>query len=198
MTARHLILVRHGESEGNRDRRFTQSSDVPLTTTGCSQARHAADQIAAQFHVELVVTSPFRRAQQTAEIIAAALGVPLSVETDLREQNFGALAGQPYEAMIVDVATHDGPRWEWRPRGGESLVDVYERTVPVVERLARAHRQRDVVVVSHGGVMFALGAYLSGGWETSQVPPNCGILAVSHDESGYGAPMIIDFAREVT
>lgn len=193
-----LILVRHGESEGNRDRRFTQSSDVPLTAIGEEQAREAAAVIRAHYRPEAVVASPFRRAQQTGTIIAETLGLPIRFEDDLREQNFGLLAGKPYDTMVTDLGSHEGPRWEWRPTGGESLVDVYNRAVPALDRIAIAHRGRDVVVVSHGGVMFALGAYVSGSWETSRVPPNCGIFVVEHDETGYRPPLILNAGGEVT
>ncbi|HYD50594.1 MAG TPA: histidine phosphatase family protein [Terriglobales bacterium] len=193
-----MILVRHGESEGNRDRRFTQSSDVGLTPAGEQQAKEAGSIIREQFAAAAVIASPFRRAEQTGQIIAEVLGLPLRLEDDLREQNFGALAGQPYEAMMTDLSDHVGPRWEWRPRGGESLVDVYDRAVPALERIAIAHPQEDVVVVSHGGVMFALGAYITGSWETSRVPPNCGIFVVEHVDKKYKLAEILNSARDIT
>ena len=176
----HLLLVRHGESEGNRDRTFTQSAAVPLTPLGREQARQAAAVIAKAFAPQRVVASPFARARETAESIAASFGLPVELEAALREQSFGVFAGQPYEALLSDAAYHDGPRWHWRPHGGESLVDVSERVVPAFERVARESVGRDTVIVSHGGVMLALCAFVTGSWDGLSVTPNAGVVVVEN------------------
>jgi broad specificity phosphatase PhoE len=187
-----LILVRHGESEGNRDRTFTQNPDVPLTPRGREQAHAAAAQIAKRYEAMRLVASPFARARETAEIIGARLGVALEIEPALREQSFGVFAGQPYTALLNDAAYHDGPRWNWRPPDGESLADVSARVVPALDRIARAGAGQDVVIVSHGGVMFALCAYVAGSWDGIAVAPNAGIIVIEHDGGRYRAPVRID------
>jgi broad specificity phosphatase PhoE len=187
-----LILVRHGESEGNRDRTFTQNPDVPLTPHGREQAHAAAGRIAKRYEPMRLVASPFARARETAEIIGARLGVPLEIEPALREQSFGVFAGQPYEALLNDAAYHDGPRWNWRPQGGESLVDVSARVVPAFDRIARASVGQDVVIVSHGGVMFALCAYVIGSWDGIAVAPNAGVVMIEHAEGRYRVPVRIE------
>lgn len=186
-----LILVRHGESEGNRDRTFTQNPQVPLTPLGREQARAAALRIAQQYRPSRIVASPYVRAWQTAEIIGAVLGLPVDPEPQLREQSFGVFAGQPYDALLSDAAYHDGPRWHWRPEGGESLTDVYERVVPVFERLTRASDETDVILVSHGGVMLAICAYVTGSWDGVTVTPNAGIVVVEHTGGTYSAPLTL-------
>ena len=171
-----LILVRHGESEGNRDRTFTQSSEVPLTHLGRQQAETAAAEIRKRHAPRRVISSPYRRAHQTAEIIATAIGLEVEFESDLREQSFGIFAGQPYDSLLADAAYHDGPRWGWRPEGGESLIDVAARVIPAVERIADHAGDEEIVVVSHGGVMLAICAHARGGWDGVAVSPNCGIV----------------------
>jgi broad specificity phosphatase PhoE len=184
-----LILVRHGESEGNRDRTFTQNPDVPLTSLGCEQARAAAHRMAKHYRLGRVIASPFARARQTAEIIAGVLGLTVELEAAFREQSFGVFAGQPYEALLGDAAYHEGPRWHWRPQGGESLTDVYARVVPAFDRIASATQGQDVVIVSHGGVMVTLCAYLTGSWEGVSVTPNAGIVVVEHQGGRYTPPV---------
>lgn len=183
-----LILVRHGESEGNRERRFTLTPEVGLTELGFEQADATGAFLARTFRVERIIASPFRRTQQTAERIAAQLGLPFLTEPDIRERDFGSLAGQPYESVFRDPAFASGPRWEWRPDGGETLVEVQRRAAPAVRRIAAEHPTRDVVVVSHGGVMMALSAHFAGTWDGISVAPNCGILVVTHDGARFGAP----------
>lgn len=184
-----LILVRHGESEGNRDRTFTQNSAVPLTPFGREQARAAAVRIAQSYSPTRIVASPFVRARETAEIIAEVVRLRVQAEADLREQSFGIFAGQPYEVLLGDASYDDGPRWHWRPQGGESLNDVYARVVPVFERVARESTGQDVVLVSHGGVMLALCAYVTGSWDDLTVTPNAGIVVVEHRGGTYAPPL---------
>jgi broad specificity phosphatase PhoE len=64
-----------------------------------------------------------------------------------------------------------------------------------LDRLAAAHPAKDVVVVSHGGVMACLWAYVTGGWQDAYVPPNCGIVLIEHTPRGYSAPRVIDGAH---
>jgi broad specificity phosphatase PhoE len=191
-----LILVRHGESEGNRDRTFTQHAEVPLTPRGCEQALATAERIAKRFGPVGVVASPFARARQTAEIIAGVLALSVDIEAALREQSFGIFAGQPYEALLTDAAYHEGPRWRWRPPGGESLADVSERVIPAFDRIARSYGGQDVVIVSHGGVMLAFWAHVTGSWEGATVTPNAGIVVVEHRHGRYAAPLTITDQQE--
>jgi 2,3-bisphosphoglycerate-dependent phosphoglycerate mutase len=189
-----LILVRHGESEGNRDRTFTQNVDVPITATGHEQARDAAALIARHFRPARIIASPYARARQTAQIIGTLFELEVELDAALREQSFGRFAGQPYESLLTDAAYHEGPRWQWRPQGGESLVDVYTRAVPAFERIASVHAGQDVVVVSHGGVMLALCAFVTGTWEGLNVTPNAGVVVVEHHADRYAPPRLLDAA----
>ena len=184
-----LLLVRHGESEGNRDRTFTQNPEVPLTDVGRQQARAAAHRLVARYRPSRIVASPFTRARQTAEIIAEVFGLTVEFEAAFREQSFGVFAGQPYDALLSDAAYHEGPRWNWRPQGGESLIDVYERVVPAFDRVTQAAPGEDVVIVSHGGVMLTLCAYVNGSWEGVAVTPNAGIVVVEHGDGRYTPPV---------
>jgi probable phosphoglycerate mutase len=185
-----LILVRHGESSGNRARVFAADpQELPLTELGYAQARAAAHLISVLFHAKLVVSSPFLRAQETARVIAAVVAAPMRIEPDLYERDVGIYRGQSYDAL----AQARGPvqPWEWRPPGGESYEDVKARVAPVLDRLAGEYPDSDVVVVSHGGVMLTLWAHLSGSWDGAHAPPNCGIVHVQHGPQGYLKPKVI-------
>lgn len=183
-TAR-LILIRHAESEGNRDRTFTQSPEVPLTPFGREQARATAQRIAARYHPSRLIASPYRRARETADIIASAVGLSVETEPAFREQSFGVFAGQPYESLLSDAAYHEGARWQWRPNGGESLTDVFARAAPALDRIANEAAGREVIIVSHGGVMLALCAHATESWEGLSVTPNAGIVVVEYSAGRY-------------
>lgn len=188
-----LILVRHGESAGNRDRIFAVSPhDLPLTELGYRQASEAARLIAARFHPKLVVSSEMLRASETARIISGALGLPLRLEADLHEREIGAHRGRSYDSFLSEPDYDPQRPWAWKPQGGESYEEVQARVGPILDRLAAAGAGSETIVVSHGGVMTCLWAHVTGRWEGAYVPPNCGIVLIEHGPLGYGAPLIID------
>jgi broad specificity phosphatase PhoE len=190
-----LIMVRHGESEGNRDRRFTISAEVPLTELGRQQAREAAQRIAKRFAPERIISSPYRRAWQTSEIIAGELGLPIEVVHDLHERDLGVLKGQSYD-LLRDLAGQDSgydPKrgWLWRPEGGESYEDVQRRVIVAIDQIRALYPDRELVVVSHGGVMLSLWAHLTGAWEGAHLPANCGIVLIEHESDRLHPPRLI-------
>ncbi|HKD65343.1 MAG TPA: histidine phosphatase family protein [Candidatus Binataceae bacterium] len=184
-----FILVRHGESVGNRDRKFTTSHLSPLTELGREQALSAARWIAERFKPNLVVVSPYLRTRQTGAIIAEQLGCTIEVEEDLRERHMGILAGQPYPNITSDPTFDRNRFWLWRPAGGENFEEVRLRAGAVLDRLAGVHHGRELVVVSHGGVMTALWAHASGSWGRARVPRNCGVIVAEHAGGRYRTPL---------
>jgi broad specificity phosphatase PhoE len=190
-----FIMVRHGESEGNRDRRFTLTSDTPLTERGQQQARHAARRIARLFQPEIVISSPFVRARRTSEIISEELGLPIEIVHDLHERDLGCLKGQSYEALRELVRTDPDydPKngWAWKPAGGESYEDVRVRVMRAIEELRDRYAKREIVIVSHGGVMLSVWAHIAGAWHGAHLPPNCGIVLVEHDPEKLHPPVIV-------
>ena len=187
-----LVLIRHGESEGNRDRIFTHTPEVPLTDAGHAQVRAAAEWVAARYRPVAVVSSPFLRARQTAAILAERLALAVRVEKDLREQSFGELAGQPY-AALRDASDYDPARyWLWRPPGGETLLEVAARAGAALDRVAAGAAGNDVVVVSHGGVMMALWWHVTGEWRTGKVARNAGLVVVEHEAGRWRGATVIE------
>lgn len=184
-----FILVRHGESEGNRDRRFPNHL-APLTELGRSQAQAVAEWIARHHQPHLVVTSPFVRTHQTASIIAAHLGVEMAVEDDFREQHVGIMLGQSWDTARSDPTWDRNRFWLWRPAGGENYEDVRSRAGRALDRMAQVNNNREVVVVSHGGVISALWAHAAGNWKGVRVPRNCGVVIAEHAGGRYLPPII--------
>jgi len=180
-----FIMVRHGESESNRDSRFALSGDVPLTDLGRQQARDAAVQIARFFNPQRIISSTFARAHQSAQIISAALKLPLEVMDGIQERDLGSLKGQPWHAHATLTATDpnfDPEReWLWRPPGGESYEDVRERVMPVLESLRNRYANEELIIVSHGAVMRAIWSHLTGAWINSFIPNNCAMLLIPHN-----------------
>ena len=144
-------LLRHGQTEHTPERRFSGRNDLPLSLTGRAEAEAAAVR-AAELGIEVIVASPLRRTRETAEIVAAALGLPVEIDDDLVELDFGALEG-----LSADEARAAHPlatRRFWADvtaaaPGGESVADVSARVARARRRILTAHAGRTVLVVSH-------------------------------------------------
>jgi probable phosphoglycerate mutase len=191
-----LILVRHGESQANQRRVFAED-DTPLTDLGRRQARQVAENIAARFQPALVVSSEFLRAEQTARILAERFHAPLEIVPALHERDFGSLKGLAYEAfaeLVTGDPAYDPRRpWHWTPPGGESAETVQTRVIAALETLRARHPHGNILVVCHGVVMLAAWAHLTGSWDGAEIPDNCAVVEIDHDETGLGSPRLCAF-----
>ncbi|HET6937144.1 MAG TPA: bifunctional RNase H/acid phosphatase [Nocardioides sp.] len=151
-----LVLVRHGATPHTAAKRFSgglRSSNPGLSDEGRAQVRATADWLAPISEgVDAVVSSPVRRALESAEIIAQRLGRTVDVEPGFAEMEFGRWDGLTFtEVAEQDKAGLDA--WigslETAPPDGESFREVEERVLAGLERIREAHAGRTVVVVSH-------------------------------------------------
>ena len=151
-----LFALRHGETAWTRERRFSGSRDLPLTTQGERQAEALAEVLAAE-RVAAVYSSPLERTRTTAAIIARALKVPVAEEPGLREMAFG-----DWEGLTRDEVEAQWPELFalWRtaperavPAGGESVLEVAGRTDKALQQIRDHHPEGTVVVVSHAIVL---------------------------------------------
>jgi broad specificity phosphatase PhoE len=160
-----ILLARHGETDWNRDGRCQGWDDVPLNEAGREQARELAQRL-ADVPFDAVYASDLARARETAEIVAAPHGVPVAVDPDLREMDFGSWSGL--------TATEAAERFPGVERhDGETQERHRERVVAAAERIARENPDRRILIVSHGGSLRALRGHLGG--DSVTFIENCGV-----------------------
>ncbi len=154
-TPTRLLLVRHGATALTAQRRYSGRGDVPLSDIGLAQARATAARVKALApSVAAVVTSPLVRCTRTAEVIAATLGggVPVEVEPDLVECDFGEWEGRTFTEVRAQWPD-EMDAWlgstEEAPPGGESFRAVATRVRRVVATLHKTYPESTLVVVSH-------------------------------------------------
>lgn len=167
-----LLMVRHAESTANAELRYNRSDDEPLTELGWRQARAAGRRLAEHYRPAHLYCSRLCRARETADGIAAETGLPVVEIHGIEERNFGELRGRPwavYREMTASLEPEE--LWHHRAPGGESLIDVALRAAPVLTELADRHPGEQVIVVSHGGVMAALRAWIAGTRAACLAPP---------------------------
>ncbi|MRG61224.1 histidine phosphatase family protein [Agromyces sp. CFH 90414] len=150
-----IALIRHGQTDWNRELRMQGRTDIPLNRTGRQQARDAALRF-ADGGWDLVVSSPLGRARETAEILADALGIELGGTFDgLIEQEFGEAEGVP----VVEIRE----RWPARDIPGmEPDAAVGARGLAALAEIAGGHPERRVLAVAHGTLIRRTLATLSG------------------------------------
>jgi len=146
-----ICVVRHGETDWNKEKRFQGREDVHLNEQGFAQARKTAEWL-AQGEWGAVVSSPLTRAKQTAQVIAERLALPcVDIAELLIERDVGAAGGLSQaerEARFPDGCDACMEPWEDLQRRGQAALLA----------CARAYEGKDVIVVSHG---FLIAAVLS-------------------------------------
>lgn len=186
MTARRLVLWRHGRTRWNHEDRFQGQSDIPLDETGLAQAKAAAAKLVKQ-RPAAIVASDLTRTTQTAAELAELTGLEVSYDADLREIDVGSWAG----LKVADInAQYAGLREkleldpDFRRGGdGETLAEVAERAGKALRRaIDLVPDGETVVVVGHGlsgrlGVAQLLGLPTQH-WRIFGAMRNCGWLTL--------------------
>ncbi|MFC7863872.1 bifunctional RNase H/acid phosphatase [Streptomyces murinus] len=150
-----LVLLRHGETPLTPQKRFSGSggTNPPLSAAGRDQAHRVAEALARRGTVQTVLASPLTRTRETAEIVAARLGLDVVVEDGLRETDFGAWEGLTF-GEVRDRYPDDLNAWLADPAarptgGGESFAEVAARIAVTKDELVTAHAGRTVLLVTH-------------------------------------------------
>lgn len=149
------LLMRHGETDWNREGRVMGRHQVELNAKGRAQVESAA-RFAESIRPDLIVTSPLRRARQSAEIIAAGLGgIEIVEEPEIAEVLYGRWEGMTYHELVEDphyLEYRKSPIEHPTP-GGETIPEVQARGVAAVARAVSAHANQRILFVSHGDII---------------------------------------------
>lgn len=182
----HLFFTRHGESQANVER-VISNRNLPhsLTTTGRAQATALAERLVGR-QVAAIYTSPILRAQETGEIVAARLSVPLLVSDALREWDCGVMEGRgdaaawaAHQAVVAAWAKGD---WNDAIPGGESFAAMQARFVPFVQGLIDQFGQHDMalLLIGHGSLLYHMlplvVANLDAAFLATRDMPNCVLI----------------------
>src|SRR5690606_12015949 len=188
-----VCLVRHGATSWNAAGRLQGRSDIPLSPEGALQAEKAGQALARKIaelgHArwDALYSSPLQRAMETAWAVGRWVGLTPHVDPGLIERAFGVLEG-----LTREEAEKAYPqRWQ-RPHlipGLEDAEALRARAVQAVERLARAHRGKAIIVISHGAF---INAFLRASGAVDPESPrtplmNCSLTTVAHTQAGWRA-----------
>lgn len=154
MKPKHIFLVRHGETDWNKEQRMQGARDIPLNAKGRSQAQMIASYL-SEYSFDVMYSSPLKRAHQTAQAIHSYHpNTPLITHRSLHERSFGVLDGKTYQEIneeypeLIFSNTWDYPFF--RPPLGESLTDVRTRITRFIQSEIHGGKHSNILVVAHG------------------------------------------------
>ena len=148
-----LIVIRHGETDLNKENRLQGSEGVnlPLNAAGQTMVEQLSNDLLIS--PEVIYASPLVRTQETAQILNKRFQVPIVTVPEIRERNFGTLSDKPrcevdQQIILDDLEGH----YDYRPYGGESVEEVTKRVREFVESL-KTKKESSVMLVTHRGVI---------------------------------------------
>ena len=166
---KQIVLIRHGESQWNRENRFTGWVDVPLSPHGEREAREAGETLRG-FQFDRAFVSVLRRAVSTLDIVLEVIGqshIPIEKNQALNERMYGDLQGLNKADTVKQYGEEQVKLWrrsyDVRPPGGESLHDTADRVIPYYRRHIRPQLAdgKTLLVVAHGNSLRALVMHLT-------------------------------------
>ncbi|HEY6806602.1 MAG TPA: histidine phosphatase family protein [Pyrinomonadaceae bacterium] len=189
-----LLLIRHGQSQGNAERRFGGHTATPLSPLGHTQAQAAADALATK-SITAIYSSDLKRAIQTAEPLAQLTGLPIQTTVAFRERSVGVMEGLTFE----DAAEKHPEQYaallrrdfEHVLEGGESYRQLLDRAWQKLDQIIEDNRGGTIAVFSHTGTICILVLHLMGALDSPQLKPiwlsssNCGISRFELRHDGF-------------
>lgn len=157
-----LYFMRHCESAANRDGILSSRNDYELSERGRDHAARLGPVLAEAHPVERIYASPLRRAWETGEPVAQALGIDIEPAPALVEHHLGIFSGLSYDKVEErgDYEHDRSQRWDWTPEGGESYRDIYKRVVPFLVRTLLADPAERILCVTHAVTMRLIYAFM--------------------------------------
>ena len=191
-----FIIVRHGYSVANKDKRFCGQNDVPLDETGYLQAEDVSEYIKDNFHVDAIYSSDLKRAYDTVKPLSDAIGVPIICHEGFREINVGDWRG-----LTLDEAAKKFPEtyekymtnpWASKFEGGESYADVTKRAMAALDEIITKQKNGTVVIATHGGVVSTILAAAKNSPEVSHVA-NASISVIEYSDEGKWSVSVVGY-----
>lgn len=159
-----LVLIRHGETEWNRDGRIQGHRDSPLTATGIAQAEACANRLQSEV-IEHVIASDLPRVKHTADILVAGRNLSIQFGPEFRERAYGIGEGMTFAEldaihpeMYSSLRTTDP---DFTVEGGESRRQFHDRITRAMWRAVGDHSGKRILIVTHGGVLGVIYRWLN-------------------------------------
>ena len=202
----YILLVRHGQSMGNAERRFGGHSPTPLSELGRRQAEATARALAAE-GVTAIYSSDLLRAVETAEPLGSATGLEVKRTAALRERSVGLMEGLTFEEAAAahpdEYAALLRRDFEHVLSGGESYRQLLDRAAAELDFAVGRHRGGRVALFSHTGTICILALHLMGALDAPALKPvwvassNCGVTRFDIQHGGLVRVLQVNDTRHL-
>ncbi|HEX5604787.1 MAG TPA: histidine phosphatase family protein [Pyrinomonadaceae bacterium] len=190
----NVLLIRHGQSKGNAERRFGGHTATPLSARGRNQAEATARTLKSE-SLTAIYSSDLARAVETAKPLANMTGLSIQSTTAFRERDVGVMEGLTFE----DAAQQHPEQYaallrrdfEYVLSGGESYRQLLDRAVQKLDSIIEEHRGGKIALFSHTGTICILALHLMGALDAPELKPvwissaNCGITKFELRDDGF-------------
>jgi broad specificity phosphatase PhoE len=206
MLSTHVVIIRHGQSEGNAEGRFGGHTDTPLSPRGRRQAEATARALASE-KFDTIYSSDLPRAIETAAPLARITGAPLETTDALRERSVGVMEGLTFE----EAAEQHPEQYQALLRrdfehvlaGGESYRQTLDRASRKLDEAIEQHKGGRIVLFAHTGTICILILHLMGALDAPELKPvwistaNCGIARLELRDDGFVRVLAINDTRHL-
>lgn len=184
-----IIIVRHGESVGNKSKLICGWHDSTLTDLGKRQAQQAGIAL-KDIGIDKFISSDLSRARETSNIISKEIGLPFELDKRLRERNCGILDGMPVELAIIH------PEWEnlildpnGKVEGAESTQELYDRAGSFLTEIVQKWQGKTILLSTHGGMLWVMVPFVLGvkleHYKGLIGMDNCGLSVIAHSKGQF-------------
>jgi len=202
----HVVIIRHGQSQGNAEGRFGGHTDTPLSPRGRKQAQATARVLASE-KFSAIYSSDLPRAIETASPLAKLVGVPLETTDALRERSVGVMEGLTFE----EAAEQHPEQYQALLRrdfehvlvGGESYRQTLDRASRQLDEAIEQHKGGRIALFAHTGTICILILHLMGALDAPELKPvwiataNCGIARFDLRTDGFVRVLCINDTRHL-
>ena len=202
-----LLLIRHGQSQGNAQGRFGGHTATPLSQRGVEQARATASALAAE-SITAIYSSDLARATQTADPLSQLTHLETNTCHAFRERSVGVMEGLTFEEAAEQhpdqYAALLRRDFEHVLSGGESYRQLLDRARHKLDQIISKHKGGNIVVFSHTGTICILALHLMGALDSRELKPvwlsssNCGINRFELREDGFVRIRALNDTRHLT
>ena len=204
--ATHVLLIRHGQSEGNAERRFGGHTATPLSPRGRKQAQATA-QALKDDSLTAIYSSDLARAVETARPLATLIGLPINTTEAFRERSVGVMEGLTFEDAAQrhpdEYAALLRRDFEHVLSGGESYRQLLDRARNKLDEVIERHKGGRIAVFSHTGTICIMALHLMGALDAPELKPvwissaNCGITRFELRSDGFVRVLAVNDTRHL-
>ena len=202
----HVLLIRHGQSQGNAEGRFGGHTDTPLSARGLSEARRTAQALASE-PLSAIYCSDLARAIETASPLAKLAGLRLQTADAFRERSVGVMEGLTFEEAAAQhpeqYAALLRRDFEHVLLGGESYRQTLDRASRKLDELVEQYKGGRIAIFTHTGTICILALHIMGALDAPELKPvwiasrNCGMSRFDLRDDGFVRVLAINDTRHL-